>query len=173
MVWSFNTRPIEEKAIEPIESYPEEIEEIEVEENQIEELPGPVTPLEYDLENQIRELAISYGIAPEIVFGLIEQESRFNPYVISEGGDYGLMQINRVNHEWLKAELHIDDVLEPHNNVTAGMYILGDLKRKYGTDHSMLMAYNMGEAGAKTLWSRGIYTSEYSRSVIEKSENYR
>lgn len=142
---------------------------------QLNTIDAPVyyTPLSHELENHIRELAIFYGISPEIAFGLIEQESNFNPYVVSDTNDYGLMQINISNHEWLKNELGLLDIQEPFNNVEAGMYLLGQLKAKYGTDHSVLMAYNMGEGGAKQLWDRGIYTSDYSCAVIEKSEKYR
>lgn len=36
--------------------------------------------------------------------------------------------------------------------------------------HKALMAYNYGEAGARSHWNRGTYTSSYSREVAGKQE---
>jgi hypothetical protein len=32
------------------------------------------------------------------------------------------------------------------------------------------LVYNMGEAGAKRLWKRGVYKTDYSKGVIERSQ---
>jgi soluble lytic murein transglycosylase-like protein len=105
--------------------------------------------------------------------GLIKTESEFNPNVISETNDYGLMQINKINHKWLSEELGITDFLDPYQNVRAGIYILKDLFDEYEDTSKVLMAYNMGETGAKRLWVRGIYESKYSKEIINNAKDFK
>ena len=77
------------------------------------------------------------------------------------------MQINTVNHEWLQEKLGITDFLDPYQNTRSGIYILRTLFEKYQDTAKVLMAYNMGEDGAKKLWDKGIYdTSTHKKSLI-------
>lgn len=34
------------------------------------------------------------------------------------------------------------------------------------------MAYNLGEAGAVNLWNQGIYSTEYTRKVLDRKLQY-
>ena len=128
-------------------------------------------PLEVELDEEVQEfiycLTYAYNIDYPFVMGLIEAESTFNPSVISSTNDYGLMQINTVNHGWLKEKLEITDFLDPYQNTRSGIYILGNLFEKYETPEKVLMAYNMGEGGAKKLWDKGIYETNYTRKVFK------
>jgi hypothetical protein len=111
-------------------------------------------------------LSKGYYIDFPFVMGLIQQESTFRPNIISATNDYGLMQINIQNHKWLSEQLGIDDFLDPTQNIRAGLYILRNLFEKYDDPAKVLMAYNLGEGGAKSLWERGIYETAYSNSVL-------
>lgn len=103
---------------------------------------------------------------------MISVESGFDPSVISSTDDYGLMQINEINHDWLEETLGITDFLDPYQSVDAGTYMINDLMDDYDGDvHLALMAYNMGRTGAKRCWDRGIYSSEYSRKIVDRMEN--
>lgn len=124
-------------------------------------------PLDRDTQEYIYYLANAYSIDPNLVTAVIEQESSYNSEVVSTSNDYGLMQVNGANEEWLSEELGITDLLEPHDNIYAGVYILSMLFEKYEDVDLVLMAYNMGEAGAKRLWGEGIYESAYSKKVME------
>lgn len=106
----------------------------------------------------------------ELVLAMMWQESDFKPDTISKTKDYGLMQINICNHEWLSEELGITDFLDPYQSIDAGTHIIASLLLKYQDPHKALMAYNYGEAGARSHWNRGIYTSSYSREVAGKQE---
>ena len=86
---------------------------------------------------------------------------------MSATNDYGLMQINEVNHQYLKEQLEIADFLNPYDNIRAGMFILRKLFEKYETPAKVLMAYNMGEGGASYLWRQGIFEINYSKSVLQ------
>lgn len=107
----------------------------------------------------------------DIIIALIQKESSFCEDAISSTNDYGYMQINKCNHEWLSDELGIDDYLDGEQNITAGVYLLSNLYDKYGDIGLALMAYNCGEKGANDLWQQGIYSTSYSRSIIEIAAN--
>lgn len=106
----------------------------------------------------------------EVVLATMWQESNFNTHLISSTNDYGLMQINKINHTWLSKELGTTDFLDPYQSIKAGVHILASLLLKYGDPHKALMAYNYGEAGAQRFWDAGTYTSSYSLSVTEKQK---
>ena len=129
-------------------------------------------PLDDATQQMILDKSEEHGVDFTMTMGVIYTESRFQPDVISSGGDYGLMQINQINHEWLSKELGITDFLDPEQNVTAGLHILSTLSDKYDDPAQVLMAYNMGERGAKKLWDQGIYTSDYAEKVLQQQELY-
>lgn len=124
-------------------------------------------PISDELQRYIRQECETRGVPFEIVLAMIYQESSYRPGVISETNDYGLMQVNACNHDWLRDELGITDILDPEQNIRAGVYILSQAYSRYGDDHLALMAYNMGDNGAAKAWAEGIYTSEYSRAIVE------
>ena len=116
-------------------------------------------------------MADNYHIDFYLLMAIMWKESRYTPDVVSRGGDYGLMQINKRNHEWLTETLGLDDITDPKQNIEAGAYVLWMLYEKYdGNTHMALMSYNMGEGNARKLWNQGVYESNYSRSVIAKQE---
>lgn len=130
-------------------------------------------PLGNDLQDYIRELCEQNDLPMSLVLAVIENESSFKADVISaDGGDYGLMQINKINHQWLSDKYNITDFLNPYQNVLCGITILGEHYRKYGDFHKSLMAYNMGSGGASKLWKEGIYTSKYSNKVMLSYDKY-
>lgn len=128
-------------------------------------------PLEIELDEEVQEfiycLSQGYNIDYSFVMGLIKTESTFQPNIISTTNDYGLMQINKVNHTWLKKELGITDFLDPYQNIRSGLYILRNLFEKYEDPEKVLMAYNMGESGAKKLWDKGVYETGYTTKTIK------
>lgn len=148
----------------------EEIENTQVGEEKKQEARIYNIPLAEDLQEYTFTLCQEHGIDYEIVLALMDQESSYRPNLISKTNDYGLMQINKVNHEWLKRELEIKDFLDPQESIQAGTRMLGDLFKKYEDPHKALMAYNFGEGGAKKHWKQGTYSSKYSRSVMAKAD---
>lgn len=128
--------------------------------------------MDVDLQDFIYCLSYGYGVDYTLVMGLIEQESSFNTNIISKTNDYGLMQINTINHEWLKESLGITDFLDPYQNTRAGVYILRNLFEKYQDTAKVLMAYNMGENGAKKLWDKGIYETTYTNKIMGNAAEY-
>ena len=113
------------------------------------------------------EAAVNY----ELVLAIIIYESGCNPNAISETDDWGYMQINKCNHAWLAEQYGLTDMLDPHQNIIAGITILATLSRyDDGTDaglHKVLMAYNLGSGGAAEAWARGTYSTAYSKTIMQ------
>ena len=129
--------------------------------------------MDEELQEFIYCLSYGYNIDYAFVMGLIETESTFDSGVISSTNDYGLMQINSINHEWLTEKLGITDFLDPYQNTRSGIYILRNLFEKYEEPEKVLMAYNMGENGAKKLWNKGIYETDYTRKTINNITEFK
>lgn len=129
-------------------------------------------PMDARLQEYVFYLSEAYDIDFTFVMALIQHETNFEAGAISSTDDYGLMQINSVNHTYLAEELGITDFLDPYENVKAGMFILRKLFEKYETPEKVLMAYNMGETGAARLWEQGIFEVNYSKEVLQKQAEY-
>ena len=134
------------------------------------EVPYYDIKLSQELQLYTYTKCVDLGIAEdyELVLAMMWQESSYRPNLVSKTNDYGLMQINKVNHSWLSEELGITDFLDPYQSIDAGTHIIASLLLKYEDSHKALMAYNYGEAGARSHWNRGTYTSSYSREIAEK-----
>lgn len=126
-------------------------------------------PLNQDYQDYIRQECESANVDMELVLAVMQVESNFNSENISQTNDYGIMQINECNHEYLREELGISDFLNPYDSAKAGIYMLSKLNW-CENENQRLMCYNMGTAGAKRYWNAGIYESSYSRKVLQAKE---
>ena len=129
-------------------------------------------PMELELQEFIFYLCKGYNIDFTLVMGMIQQESAFQTNIISATGDYGLMQINKCNFEYLTETLEITDFIDPYNNVRAALFILRQLFENYDSTSMVLMAYNMGEYGASKLWTQGVFESNYSKIIIANQAEF-
>ena len=130
-------------------------------------------PLDHDLQDYIRELCIENDVPMDLVIAMISVESSFRPNVVSGTSDYGLMQINKINHEWLSEEYNITDFLDPYQNVFCGITIIAEHLEKTDGDIALaLMRYNCGATGAKRLWDKGIYSTSYTEKILAAMEVY-
>ena len=131
-------------------------------------------PLSHDLQDWIRAICEENGVPMALVMAIIDQESDFRAHLISGTNDYGIMQINACNHEAMIEKFGITDFLDPYQNVQCGIYIIGThLQKTEGAVELALMRYNCGATGARRLWDKGIYSTKYSRSVMELYERYK
>ena len=126
--------------------------------------------LSKELQRYTYDLCVEYSIEEyyALVLAVMWHESVFDAKVISQTNDYGLMQINKINHALLSEKLGITDFLNEKQNIEAGIYILSNLILKYEDVDKALMAYNMGESGAKRRWADGVYTTTYTTRVRER-----
>lgn len=128
-------------------------------------------PLLDELQEYTIELCEQYNLNPVLVFAIMGVESEYHPNLISNTDDYGLMQINKVNHGWLADELGINDILNPRQNIKAGVHILSGIAEDYDTPQEILMVYNCGEGGAQNRWAKGIYSTYHVEKVLARMKN--
>lgn len=131
-------------------------------------------PLSKDLQRHTYETCEYYNIPEyyELALALMEHESMFVDSVVGPTDDYGLMQINKMNHKWLGETLGIKNILNPYQNIVAGIYILSSYLLEYEDPTKALMCYNMGERGAQRCWSKGIYSTAYSERILSIYREY-
>lgn len=130
-------------------------------------------PLGNELQDFVREEAEQRDVPPELILAMMDQESDYRTDLVSTTDDYGIMQINKVNHARLRDSLGITDFLDPEQNIRCGVYMIGELLAKYDGDlHRALTSYNRGEGGANKYFTKnGTYETSYSRSILEIYNN--
>lgn len=136
-------------------------------------IPSLDIPLSQELIEHIWDMSLKYDIEYELIVSVIAVESNFNVDAKSKTSDYGLMQINKVNHGWLKEQFGFTDFTDPYQNIEAGCIILKDCIDDMADYHQALMAYNMGQSRAKNLIRQGTHSSKYSRKVMAKYYEYK
>lgn len=129
-------------------------------------------PLSDSLQRYIYEICADENVPVTLVMAMIEHESGFDPEAVSPTDDYGLMQINAVNHEWLKEEYRCADIMNPYQNVFCGISIISSYIDKYGELDKALMAYNMGNYGAQKAWKNGVTSIAYSEEILSLMKEY-
>lgn len=119
-----------------------------------------------ELQELVYSESVKRGVDPYLAVAVMLRENRgFDPSIISGSNDYGLFQINRINHARM-ADLGYTNMLDAQDNIKAGVYILAECLNKNDTYHEALMAYNMGQGGANRAMKKGIYSTDYSRGVM-------
>ena len=126
--------------------------------------------LAYDLQDIMQDACEVYGVPYALALAIAEVETHFDPDAVSPTHDYGLMQINQINHAWLLEKGF--DVHTYAGNIEAGLYIIGGYLDTYGDTERALMAYNNGPNGAKKLWDAGTYQTDYTRKVMAALEHW-
>ena len=132
-------------------------------------------PLSEDLQRYAFQKCKEYNIEYSVFLGLMRKESTFNPSAKSSTGDYGLCQINKCNHEWMKKVFGSDwDPMDPYDSIDASVYILDNYRKTYKCDnyHVLLMNYNMGHNNAVACFGKGVYSSKYSRTIMDYAKEY-
>ena len=126
-------------------------------------------PLEHELQDVALAACEEYGVLPDVLFAVMEVESGYQTDA-KNGECYGLMQIHSINLPWLSEQIGVTDLSDPTQNIKAGAYILGGYLERYSLTDS-LMAYNLGEGGAKGQWAQGIHETAYTRKVLDCIDN--
>lgn len=130
-------------------------------------------PMSAELQDYARNVSEEYGIPFELTMAVIYVESGFDASAISDTGDYGLMQISYINHDWLSEELNIDDFLDPYQNIPAGAFLLSKKIYESDGDYTIaLMKYNRGNAVALQQMAQGIFSTPYTDKVLSKYYEY-
>lgn len=151
---------------------------VEVPAPSTEELPEAVeisyydVPLSHRLQDFIYEMCAEEHVPMSLIIAMIDHESKFNPEAVSATNDYGLMQINEVNHDRLEEQYQCADMFNPYQNVFCGIKVIGSYIATYEDYTKALMAYNMGNYGAKKAWANGITSTAYTDLILGLMQEY-
>lgn len=123
-----------------------------------------ILPIEY--ENIIEKYSNEYNLEKELIFSIINAESRFNKDAVSSKGAVGLMQVMPDTAIWMvqKAyfeDFHIDSLYEPDVNIKIGCFYLNYLLKKHNNETLAIASYNAGSTNV----SRWINDEKYSDGV--------
>ena len=141
-----------------------------------------VYPLRY--KSEIKNHALAYHVNPNLIAGMIQVESGFNPYATSPVGARGLMQIMPATGAGLARELRdrhfsYNELYDPGTSVKYGTYYIKGLLDKYGGNEVLATtAYNGGVSAADYLATYGTKsglsseTRSYSGKIIRTKEIY-
>ncbi len=100
-----------------------------------------------ELLRLIHREATRSQLAPELVMAVIQVESSFNRYAVSELGARGLMQLMPF---WMKEiGLPNDDLFNPAINIRYGCMVLGDYLRRSGGNVDLALARYNGSASRR------------------------
>lgn len=123
-----------------------------------------------EISKKILSLANQYGIPPELLVGMIEVESMFNPFIQSSKGARGLMQ---VMPEWVP-KLGLKDVNELHEidkGIEAGIKVfLIHLEEADGNISGGLYKYVNGDSSYVEKVYSAVGRFVTYRSIIYKAE---
>lgn len=108
-----------------------------------------------------------YRVDPALVHAIIRAESSYNPKAISRVGAKGLMQLMPMTAR----ELGVVDILDPHQNIDAGVRYFSKLLEQFnGNVKLALAAYNAGSG--KVRQYRGVPPYKETRFYIKKVYKY-
>lgn len=118
------------------------------------------------IDEIIRKASTTYDVDFELIKGVIQAESNFNPNAISPKGAMGLMQLMPMTAK----ELGVTDPMDPAANVMGGTKYLKRLLDRYdGNVPRALAAYNWGMGNLES--SRGRLPEE-TRNYVSKITRY-
>ncbi len=132
-------------------------------------------PLSYDLQDVMRTACAKYNCPYPLALAVAEIESQFNMDAVGAIGEVGIMQLNPGPSGSYHAELEATtgaDPTTPAGNIVCGVYMLGKYMDKYGDPAKAVMAYNMGEGGAKRAWAAGVTSTTYTTDILAAMEGW-
>ncbi len=118
-----------------------------------------------DFDGLIRRIALSEGVDPQLIRGIVQVESQYNPRARSSKGAMGLMQLMPET----ATLMGIRDPWDPQENITAGTRYFSSLMKRYRGDIAKaLAAYNAGPGAVDSYNGIPPYqeTREYVKNVL-------
>ncbi len=139
-------------------------------------LPHPETlrpKLRPELQSLVEREALGAAVPSDLVYLMIQQESRFNPLAVSQRGALGLMQLMPDTARGLG----VGNPWDPAQNLRGGIRYLGQLIRQFAGNLPLAVAaYNAGPNAVEKAGQRVPRFSEtrnYVRQIFHRYDNGR
>jgi soluble lytic murein transglycosylase-like protein len=119
----------------------------------------------------IEQAAARNGVDPALLYGLIEQESGFDPSATSSAGALGLTQLM----PGTASSLGVSEPLNPAQSIEGGARYLGQMLRQFsGNTADALAAYNAGPGAVQQYGGVPPYseTQQYVSKVLANAAAY-
>lgn len=129
-------------------------------------------PAPDQIREMVRTTAQDMGVDPALALAHAAQESGFRHAVVSPADAVGTMQVIPSAGEWASAMVGRDlDLLDPQDNITAGVALIRELQSKAPNKAAGIGAYYQGLHGVKTY---GMYpdTKAYVRAVSTQERQF-
>lgn len=127
------------------------------------------------LKSYTIEMCNKYEVPVETIASMIWLESRGDVNARSYYGgycNYGLMQINGVNYEWLRERValsSVEELQDPYKNIECGVVLLRDHLNYTGNVYDAVLRYQVG-IGSYEKYKRNGWGNEYTDRVMREGE---
>lgn len=131
--------------------------------------------------NEVSKHSTLRNLPPALIFGIIRQESAFNPNVRSWADAFGLMQMipeaaTKLSEKYGIPYQNFNDLYVPDTNIAFGTALVSELADKYQRRFIPIVAsYNASEDAVQT-WLRDRYNGNYIEFIelvpYEETRNY-
>ena len=132
-----------------------------------------------ELKQYTQQICAEYDVDYSLALAVIYNESRFQSGLTHKNSngtiDYGLMQVNEVNFDFLQKTVGIKsmwDLLDDKVGIRCGVELLAYHKDYTGEDSSALLRYQIGEGKYRKYIKRGQYTNDTHSKVWQYRETY-
>lgn len=122
-------------------------------------------PLSCELQEELHNACVEFGVDYYIMVALIERETNFRNVQGDNGRSYGYCQIQPRWWYGLMCEIGATDLNVPKDNFRTACAIMSGLTKTYNSTEGALVAYNRGSYKGKS--------TSYSREIIANAERYR
>jgi len=87
------------------------------------------------MQSALHDMAVHYDIDPAFAACIVENESHWDPELVSKDQDTGLFQIIPSTAEWVAEQMGLEsyDLKDPYTNMSMGLWILKRYPEWYST----------------------------------------
>lgn len=132
-----------------------------------------------ELKTYTKEVCAEYDVDQTLALGVIYNESRFQSgltHLNSNGTvDYGLMQVNEVNFDYLHETLGINsmqELLDDKVGIRCGVQLLAYHKQYTDDDSSALLRYQVGAGRYNQYLKSGEWSNETHQRVLTYQKEF-
>ena len=130
-------------------------------------------PSKSDMKDLVRSTARAHGVDPALALAIATQESGFDQRAVSPANAIGTMQVIPSSGDWASEMVGRElNLLDPQDNVTAGVAILGRLLATSPSTDTAIAGYYQGQSSVR---NNGMFddTRRYVANVQTLANQYR